>query len=173
VTTSQSGGDHPPERAPGEGSADAQDDEQLVVALRVEAAKATRRLAAQLDISPAEALRRALSILDFLASLGPDEQLVVWNEKTGEADHLRFHWAAHGEQHPAAGDVVYRTLQAWSRPHPAKGVVTVHFATRDHPERRFALTAAAARELAILLMRHSKRVRRAEGSTGEDEGQTS
>ncbi len=60
-----------------------------------------------------------------------------------------------------ADDVIYRPLQAWSRPHPADGVVSVHFATRDHPERRFTLTAAAARELAIQLMRHSKRVRRA------------
>jgi hypothetical protein len=62
--------------------------------------------------------------------------------------------------HPDDIDIVYRQLQAWSRPHPADGVVTVHFATREQPERRFALTADAARELAIQLMRHSKRVRR-------------
>ncbi len=46
-------------------------------------------------------------------------------------------------------DVVYRPLQAWSRPHPEEGVVTVHFATREKPERKFTLTADAARELAI------------------------
>jgi hypothetical protein len=48
-------------------------------------------------------------------------------------------------------DVVYKPLQAWSRPHPADGVVTVHFATREHPERRFTLTVDAARDLAIQL----------------------
>jgi hypothetical protein len=66
-------------------------------------------------------------------------------------------------------DHVYRQLQAWSRPNPVDGVVTVHFATREHPERKFALTADAAKELAIQLMRHSKRVRRAgecDSSTG-------
>jgi hypothetical protein len=47
-------------------------------------------------------------------------------------------------------------------------VVSVHFATREYPERRFTLTAAAARDLAIQLMRHSKRVRRAVDSTDED-----
>jgi hypothetical protein len=62
---------------------------------------------------------------------------------------------------PHTDHIVYRQLQAWSRPHPTDGVVTVHFATREHPERRFALTAEAAKELAIQLMRHSKRVRRA------------
>jgi hypothetical protein len=67
------------------------------------------------------------------------------------------------EQH--ADDVVYGPLQTWSRPHPADGVVTVHFATREHRERHFVLTAPAARELAIQLMRHSKRVRAA-GSEG-------
>jgi hypothetical protein len=61
---------------------------------------------------------------------------------------------------PHPDDVVYRQLQVWSRPHPADGVVTVHFATRNRPERMFALTADAARDLAIQLMRHSKRVRR-------------
>ena len=58
-------------------------------------------------------------------------------------------------------DTIYRQLQAWSRPRPTDGVVTIHFATRDQPERMFALTAEAARDLAIQLMRHSKRVRRA------------
>jgi hypothetical protein len=96
----------------------------------------------------------------------------VWNERTGEADRLRVRRASPEEPHPAAGDVIYRPLQAWSRPHPVDGVVTVHFATREHPEHRFTLTAAAARELAMLLMRHSKRVRRAQESTGEDEGKT-
>jgi hypothetical protein len=66
-----------------------------------------------------------------------------------------------GQEQRAAEEVVYRALQAWSRPHPADGVVTVHFATRVHLERRFTLTATAARELAVQLMRHSKRVRRA------------
>ena len=67
--------------------------------------------------------------------------------------------------------VVYRSLQAWSHPQTENGVVTVHFATRDHPERRFTLTAEAARELAIQLMRHSKRVRRAAASeVREDNG---
>jgi hypothetical protein len=69
--------------------------------------------------------------------------------------------------HPGE-DVVYRSLQAWSRPHPDDAVVTVHFATKDHPERRFTLTPDAARELAIQLMRHSKRVRRAAASDPED-----
>ncbi len=45
--------------------------------------------------------------------------------------------------------IVYRPLQAWSRPHPEDGVVTVHFATREQPERRFTLTGDAARDLAI------------------------
>ena len=67
-----------------------------------------------------------------------------------------------------ADDVVYGPLQTWSRPHPADGVVTVHFATRKHPERQFTLTARAARELAIQLMRHSKRVGAA-GSEGDRE----
>jgi hypothetical protein len=67
-----------------------------------------------------------------------------------------------------AEEVVYRSLQAWSRPHPDNAVVTVHFATRDHPERRFTLTAEAARELAIQLMRHSKRGRRAATPGRED-----
>ncbi len=67
-------------------------------------------------------------------------------------------------------DVIYRPLQAWSRPHPAEGLVSVHFATRDYPERRFTLTSAAARELAIQLMRHSKRVGRAVDSGGEHRG---
>ena len=68
-----------------------------------------------------------------------------------------------------AEDVVYGPLQTWSRPHPDDGIVTVHFATRDHPERRFTLTPAAARELAIQLMRHSKRVRRAAAGTDPDQ----
>jgi hypothetical protein len=50
------------------------------------------------------------------------------------------------QEQAALGEVIYRPLQAWSRPHPAKGVVTVHFATRDHPERRFTLTSGAARD---------------------------
>jgi hypothetical protein len=66
----------------------------------------------------------------------------------------------HPHERVHADDVIYRPLQAWSRPHLAEGVVTVHFATKEHPERRFTLTAAAARELAIQLMRHSKRVGR-------------
>ena len=75
-----------------------------------------------------------------------------------------------GQEQPAAEEVVYRPLQAWSRPHPADGVVTVHFfATTVHPERRFTLTAAAARELAVQLMRHSKRVRRAGGNNDGEE----
>jgi hypothetical protein len=73
----------------------------------------------------------------------------------------------HGEQ-DHVDDVIYRPLQAWSRPHPADGVVTVHFATREYSERRFTLTAGAARDLAIQLMRHSKRVRRAVEAGGED-----
>jgi hypothetical protein len=125
-------------------------------------------LAEQFNISRSEVVRRALSILDVFASLGPDEQLVVWNDKTGEAERLRFHWAPDdGEEQLRPGGVLYRPLQAWARAHAAEGVVTVHFATRDHPERRFTLTADAARELAIQLMRHSKRVRRA---MGEPEG---
>jgi hypothetical protein len=67
-----------------------------------------------------------------------------------------------------AGEVVYRSLQAWSRPHPEDGVVTVHFATREQPEQRFTLTVDAARELAIQLMRHSKRVRRTMTEEQED-----
>ena len=57
------------------------------------------------------------------------------------------------------GGVVYRQLQAWSRPHLEEGIVTVHFQVRDHPEQRFKLAADAARDLAVQLMRHSKRVR--------------
>ncbi len=69
-----------------------------------------------------------------------------------------------------AEEVVYGSLQAWSRPHLEDRVVTVHFATGEHPERRFTLTAEAARELAIQLMRHSKRVRRVGTSEREDRG---
>ena len=71
------------------------------------------------------------------------------------------HQPGRQDQPCTSEEVVYGPLQAWSRPHPAEGVVTVHFATREHPERRFTLTFGAARDLAIQLMRHSKRVRRA------------
>ncbi len=66
--------------------------------------------------------------------------------------------------------MIYGPLQAWSRPHPAEGVVRVHFATREHPERCFTLTARAARELTIQL-RHSKRVCRAVADREAEGGQ--
>jgi hypothetical protein len=69
-----------------------QADKRLVVTLGVEAANATRRLAAHLSVTPSEAVRRGLTLLDLLASLSPDEELIVRNKKTGESDRLRFHW---------------------------------------------------------------------------------
>jgi hypothetical protein len=68
------------------------DDKRLVVTLGVEAASATRRLAAALGVTPSEAVRRGLTLLDMFVSLGPDEELIVRNKKTGESDRLRFHW---------------------------------------------------------------------------------
>jgi hypothetical protein len=169
VTDRHGPGDDPGAVPPGNGSPNPEDDEKLVVALGVEAARATRRLAAHLEVSLSETIRRALTVLELFVTFAPDKRLLVWNEKTGVADQLRFDWSPHGEL-VAPGDVIYRPLQAWSRPRAADGVVTVHFATREHPERRFTLTAAAARELAIQLMRHSKRVRRAMGEEGEEQG---
>jgi hypothetical protein len=63
--------------------------------------------------------------------------------------------------HQPAGDVIYGPLQVPSRLRPADRVVTVHFSVKGLPEQHFVLTPDAARELAIQLMRHSKRIRRA------------
>ena len=65
---------------------------KLVVTLGAEAAAATRRMAADLDVSTAEAVRRGLALLDVLQSLGPEEELVVRNTRSGEIERLRFHW---------------------------------------------------------------------------------
>jgi hypothetical protein len=67
-------------------------DKRLVITLGVEAANATRRLAAHLGVTPIEAVRRGLTLLDLLVSLDPDEELIVRNRKTGQTDRLRFHW---------------------------------------------------------------------------------
>jgi hypothetical protein len=60
-----------------------------------------------------------------------------------------------------AGEVIYGPLQVRSRPHAEDGVVTVHFGVKGLPEQQFTLTPDAARELAVQLMRHFKRLRRA------------
>jgi hypothetical protein len=75
-----------------EAPSEAGDEKRLVVTLGIEAGNATRRLASDLGISPSEAVRRGLTLLDLLASLGPDEELIVRNKMTGESDRLRFHW---------------------------------------------------------------------------------
>jgi hypothetical protein len=59
-----------------------------------------------------------------------------------------------------AGEVIYGPLQVRSRSHSVDGLVTVHFSVKGLPEQRFTLTPDAARELAVQLMRHWKRVRR-------------
>ncbi len=79
-------------RATDDAPSDPGDDKRLVVTLGIEAGNATRRLASNLGVSPSEAVRRGLTLLDLLASLGPDEELIVRNKKTGESDRLRFHW---------------------------------------------------------------------------------
>jgi hypothetical protein len=81
-STIREGAETPPDEA----------DKRLVVTLGVEAANATRRLAARLSVTPSEAVRRGLTLLDLFASLSPDEELIVRNRKTGESDRLRFHW---------------------------------------------------------------------------------
>ena len=58
-------------------------------------------------------------------------------------------------------EVIYGPLQVRSRLHPENRLVTVHFRVKGLPEQRFTLTPDAARELAVELMRHWKRVRRA------------
>jgi hypothetical protein len=62
--------------------------------------------------------------------------------------------------HQQAGTVVYGPLQVRSRLRPDERVVTVHFSVKGLPEQHFVLTPDAARELAIQLMRHAKRIRR-------------
>ena len=61
----------------------------------------------------------------------------------------------------SAGEVIYGPLQVRSRLWPEKELVTVHFRVKGVPEQQFTLTPDAARELAVQLMRHWKRVRRA------------
>ncbi len=60
-----------------------------------------------------------------------------------------------------AGEVIYGPLQVRSRPHVEDRVVTVHFGVKGLPEQQFTLSPDAARELAVQLMRHFKRIRRA------------
>ena len=67
-------------------------DKRLVVTLGPEAAAATRKIAADLGISPSEAVRRGLMLLDLHSSLGADEELAVRNRKTDQWERLRFHW---------------------------------------------------------------------------------
>jgi hypothetical protein len=74
-------------KAQGDGDAN----RKLVVTLGPEAASATRRMAAQLDVTAPEAVRRGLMLLDLLLSLDPSERLVVLNDQ-GDIERLRFHW---------------------------------------------------------------------------------
>jgi hypothetical protein len=65
---------------------------RLVVTLGPEAAGAARRMAAHLEVTTAETVRRGLALLDLLQSLHHDEELVVRNTRTGDIERLRFHW---------------------------------------------------------------------------------
>jgi hypothetical protein len=65
---------------------------KLVVTLGAEAAAATRRMAADMDTSIAETVRRGLALLDLLQSMRADEELVVRNTRSGDIERLRFHW---------------------------------------------------------------------------------
>lgn len=66
--------------------------DKLVLTLSSEAARETRILAADLDITYAEAARRGLSLLKMHHELGEDEELVIRNRKTKEIDRIKFHW---------------------------------------------------------------------------------
>jgi hypothetical protein len=68
------------------------DGRKLVITLGSEAAAATRRMAADMNASTAETVRRGLALLDLFQSLPADEELVVRNTRTGDVERLRFHW---------------------------------------------------------------------------------
>jgi hypothetical protein len=68
------------------------DGRKLVVTLGTEAAVAARRMAADMNASTAETVRRGLALLDLLQSLPAEEELVVRNTRTGDIERLRFHW---------------------------------------------------------------------------------
>lgn len=68
------------------------DDRRLVITLGPEAAASTRQMAKRLKITPSEAVRRGLTLLHLLMSLGPDEELAIRNRKTKETDRVRVHW---------------------------------------------------------------------------------
>jgi hypothetical protein len=54
-------------------------------------------------VGRAEVVRRGLILLDFLLSLGHDEELVVRNRTTGECDRLSFSWDAAPERRRTSG----------------------------------------------------------------------
>lgn len=66
---------------------------KLVITLGVEAAEATRSLAEQMAVTPPEAVRRGLSLLQLLVSLSHDEELCVRDKNDGMLERIRFQWS--------------------------------------------------------------------------------
>jgi hypothetical protein len=83
------------DRAPGGGAPRDAQDGRVLLRLPPPVTAAVDRMAAALGrVSRAEVVRRGLILVDFMLSLGDDEELVVRNRVTGRCDRLRFSWDA-------------------------------------------------------------------------------
>jgi hypothetical protein len=67
-------------------------DRRLVVTLTPEPAQAAREIIARAGISPPEAFRRGLTLLDLVTGLRPDQEVVIRDRKTGATDRVVFAW---------------------------------------------------------------------------------
>jgi hypothetical protein len=85
-----------PGGAPGGGAPREAQDGRALLRLPPPVTAAVDRMAAALGrVSRAEVVRRGLILVDFMLSLGDEEELVVRNRATGRCDRLRFSWDAH------------------------------------------------------------------------------
>jgi hypothetical protein len=66
--------------------------DRLVTTIAGSAARLTRRLACDLEISAPEVLRRGLGLLQLYVELKPNEFLAIVDETTGEAERIRPLW---------------------------------------------------------------------------------
>ena len=66
---------------------------RAVVTLSPAAAAAARRLGASMgDVSLPEVVRRGLILLDLIAGLPEDEEIVIRHKDTNELERIRFAW---------------------------------------------------------------------------------
>lgn len=65
---------------------------KVVLTLTAGPARFTKQMAARMEVSVPEIVRRALTVMHLVISLDPDEDLVVRNRKTNEMERVRFIW---------------------------------------------------------------------------------